>query len=66
MAPRILVSIGSGLCEVEGDVSKPAEGLAGRTVTALALDDGWLGALGVQRRRATQDAARNLRAGCWA
>lgn len=38
MAPKLLVGTGSGLWELEGDTSKSVEALAGRSVTALALD----------------------------
>jgi len=38
MASRILVGTGGGLWELAGDVSTPVEALAGRAVTALALD----------------------------
>ncbi len=38
MDPRILVGTGSGLWALEGDTSRPVEALAGRSVTALALD----------------------------
>jgi hypothetical protein len=36
MEPRILVGTAAGLWELEGDVSRPVEALAGHTVTALA------------------------------
>jgi hypothetical protein len=38
MASRILVGTGGGLWELASDVSTPVEALAGRAVTALALD----------------------------
>jgi hypothetical protein len=38
MASKILVGTGGGLWELAGDVSTPVEALAGRAVTALALD----------------------------
>ena len=38
MASRILVGTGGGLWELAGDASAPVETLAGRAVTALALD----------------------------
>jgi hypothetical protein len=38
MAPRILIGTGRGLWELDGDVARPVEALAGHAVTALALD----------------------------
>ena len=38
MRPRIFVGTGGGLWEFESDTSNPVEALAGRAVTALALD----------------------------
>src|SRR5213593_2416764 len=66
MAAKILVGTGSGLWELAGEASSPVEALAGRTVTALALDgpttwaivDGsslWAGRDGVWKPRAAID-----------
>jgi hypothetical protein len=66
MAPKILVGTGSGLWELTGEASSPVETLAGRTVTALALDgsttwaivDGsslWASREGVWKQRASID-----------
>jgi hypothetical protein len=38
MEPRILIGTGGGLWQLEADASRPVEALAGRPVTALALD----------------------------
>ena len=66
MAEKILVGTGGGLWELADEASSPVEALAGRSVTALALDgattwaivDGsslWAGRGGVFKQRAAID-----------